>query len=319
MYLLYPLHFLAKEIRSPSSHCVICTNTFYTPFLSALLRNPKRKSIHLLYDLFPDVLVTAGKAMPNGLLARGIMWIVNFTMRNSDANVTLGKRLNAHIAARLPKWVPNEAIPVGTDCSLFRGSPISSENNKTINIIYCGNFGHLHEVETLKTLFKHPEFQSLPIRFRFHGTGAGMIQLKRECNVADKVSFAKGLSSVDWAQTMSSYPIGLVTMRHGAEKVLLPSKTYSAMAAGQAILAICPIESDLADLVLEHDCGWVVEPCEIESLIETLDTISKNHQDLHQKRVNAQNAARTYYDASPVAHQWHNLITKLQLKKCPAL
>jgi len=38
-------------------------------------------------------------------------------------------------------------------------------------------------------------------------------------------------------------------MAPGAEQVVMPSKTYSAMMAGQAVLAIAPEESDLVDLI----------------------------------------------------------------------
>jgi len=49
-------------------------------------------------------------------------------------------------------------------------------------------------------------------------------------------------------------------MTPGAEQVVMPSKTYSAMMVGQAILAIALVESDLVDLIKTAGCGWCVEP-----------------------------------------------------------
>ena len=68
--------------------------------------------------------------------------------------------------------------------------------------------------------------------------------------------------------------VAMVTMISGAENVVLPSKTYSAMAAGQAILAIAP-------------------------------------EALHGKRCRALSATRQYYDVKVVAKQWADLFENL--------
>jgi hypothetical protein len=56
----------------------------------------------------------------------------------------------------------------------------------------------------------------------------------------------------------------------------MPSKTYSAMMAGQAILAIAPEDSDLVDLIKAADCGWFVEPGDVAGLAAVIDAISSS-------------------------------------------
>jgi glycosyltransferase involved in cell wall biosynthesis len=124
---------------------------------------------------------------------------------------------------------------------------------------------------------------------------------------------------------MLSADIGLVTMRPGAETVVMPSKTYSAMVAGQAILAVCCLNSDLADLVLEHDCGWVVVPeaagaASLVSLLpgrvfsgaaglrEVLGLIASDPEQLQRKRANAYDAGHRLFSAAVVAKQWSDLL-----------
>jgi hypothetical protein len=65
---------------------------------------------------------------------------------------------------------------------------------------------------------------------------------------------------------MRTADVALVAIARGAEDVMMPSKTYSAMVTGQAILAVCPLASDLAETALGNDCGWVVEPGDVEGL-----------------------------------------------------
>ena len=55
-----------------------------------------------------------------------------------------------------------------------------------------------------------------------------------------QIQLGGGLSQAEWIATMESADVALVTMVPGSETVVMPSKTYSAMMAGQAILAIAP-------------------------------------------------------------------------------
>lgn len=320
MYLFYPLYFIAQEFRNPSSYCVICTNTFYAPFLSTLINRKHRRSIHLLYDLFPDALIASGKLASDSLIACFLHRIIDLTLKRSCANVILGRRLKQHIANRLLKSTPNEVIPVGTDCALFPPvHPTIMDTADPIKLLYCGNLGHLHDIDTLVSCMRSKRMEKLPISFRFCGNGAGMEQLRTAAEHYPAVSFSSGLKADEWVQAMIDHPVGIVTMRPGAETILLPSKTYSAMAAGQAILAICPRQSDLADLILKHDCGWVVAPGDTEALLDILESITADPNAIQSKRMNAQTAALKYYDARPVSNLWIKLFKRLERQTCPTL
>ena len=90
-----------------------------------------------------------------------------------------------------------------------------------------------------------------------------------------------------------------------------PSKVYSAMAAGQAILAICPSHSDLAAVVRDHDCGWVIAPGDTSALAETLRRIAQDPASVDEKRANAYRAARQHFCMPVVTQQWIELIKAL--------
>ena len=82
---------------------------------------------------------------------------------------------------------------------------------------------------------------------------------------------------------MESADVALVTMVPGSETVVMPSKTYSAMMAGQAILAIAPEDSDLVDLIKAAECGWWVAPGAVAGLAAALDQISADPEGLLAK------------------------------------
>lgn len=319
MYIFYPLYFFLYELFSPSAICVICTNTFYVPFLSTFIKRRKRKSVHLIYDLFPDALVSSESIPQNGLTARTLAKIVNMTIRRSDANVALGKKLKSHIIESHSIQNLISVIPVGTSCDMFDGLETSPESTSDkIGIFYCGNFGHLHDFKTLSDFFSKSVEISSKFHFQFSGHGHGMKCFKESLpsQLQNAPTFTSGLAEKDWIEAMTSNQIGLVTMATGAEEILMPSKTYSAMAAGQAILAICPSNSDLAELIREHDCGWHVEPGESKKLCEVLGVIVEDRELLLKKRNNAKQAAQVGYNSRSVAKQWSELFESLSPVRC---
>lgn len=91
----------------------------------------------------------------------------------------------------------------------------------------------------------------------------------------------------------------------------MPSKTYSALAAGQAVLAICPRASDLADTVLAHDCGWVVESGDCAGFRRVLEELSRDPGEVLRRRRNAWRAGHEIYDQPVLAKQWITVLTSV--------
>ena len=52
----------------------------------------------------------------------------------------------------------------------------------------------------------------------------------------------------------------LITIKHGLEGVVVPSKLYSTLAAGRPILVLAPEGSDAARVVRRLGCGVVIDP-----------------------------------------------------------
>ena len=160
-YVLYPAQLcgalLTQRIRALSSKSaeagelvVVSTNTFYAPLLATLLH---RKVVHLVYDLFPEALIHSGKWREGSIKVKAIRWITRRTLRRAHCNVFLGQRLKDYVES-IHGPVPNSAIiAVGADQSLFPHSPEARNEHLPVSaapiILYCGNFGNLHDSQTL--------------------------------------------------------------------------------------------------------------------------------------------------------------------------
>ena len=350
MYLVYPLqiclHFITQLEPGIS---IVTTNTFFAPLLAVLLSKKNQKIIHLVYDLYPDVLITAGILSEKSLIAKILHRMTLLTFRRCTANVFLGRHLLEY-AERNYGTIPNAVIiSVGSDGHPFRNGhinklqaipqiePIIQSDESKITVLYCGNFGRLHDYKTLAAALLNttskkanaPQKQNMHsgnfqgiFSFKFCANGLGLLKLKAALKIAPDcfivnlnngiiIKFYGNLSEKDWVEEMKSADIALVTMAPGAEKVIMPSKAYSAMVAGQAILAVCAINSDLGDTIRKHDCGWVVEPGDEPGFQEVLKVILTMPDVVSRKRLNSYVAGHCFYDSAVIARQWIWLFNSL--------
>ena len=100
-------------------------------------------------------------------------------------------------------------------------------------------------------------------------------------------------------QTLDRFPrllatadVGLVLLSREGTQASVPSKTYSLLAAGKPIVAICEPESDTARLLRDAQCGMRVEPADAPHLAAVL----REYRD-HPERVQVEGTkARTYFE-----------------------
>lgn len=333
-YVDYPLQ-LRRRVRREGAPLalVVCTNTFYAPWVA--MRSARRRGIpvvHWMFDLFPDVLILAGKVRPGSLAERLLRHWVRAMFDGAAANVFLGERLLAYAEAKFGPIPRAVVIPVGCDAEAFAdkepkgrrledvgpppaGVPSESgggpdtRSDPTISVLYCGNFGRMHDVDTLVGALAGGMPAGVQLAFRGNGAGFQVLGAAvRELGLGERVSLGGSLPEAEWLTAMAAADVALVTMKPGAEGIVMPSKTYSAMAAGQAILAVCPRESDLADTVLKHDCGWVVEPGDVAGLRAVLESLPVRSREVLEKRRNAWRAASECYDQKVLAVRWRDLL-----------
>jgi colanic acid biosynthesis glycosyl transferase WcaI len=315
----YPLRLLSNLwLANPRPIPIVSTNTFYAPFIAALLGPGSTPVINWVLDLYPDVLALDGQIARKGTIDRALTLLASATFRHSAASVFLGERLLSHAKARYGHVQNAWVIPVGADGTPFRKN-YPQQRSGPLEILYSGNLGRMHELETLEAVLCKRLPENLRITFRANGVGFRRLQatlLRCEGSGPQtknprQVVLGGSLGTCSWVPAMLAADVALVTLRSGAEALVMPSKTYSAMVAGQAILAVCPSNSDLADLVRKHDCGWIVEPGNKEGLSEAFARIASSPIEVLHKRRAAFEAGHKYYDQSAISARWLELLSSL--------
>jgi len=316
-YVSYP-HHLRRDLRAEGRNpiVVICTNTFYAPTVGVwAARHRGLRVVNWILDLFPDVLVESGTIAPAGVVDRGLARLVRATFASADANVFLGDRLKTYATGRHGEIPRAQVISVGADGQPFRTSvPEPRPGGQPVHILYCGNLGRMHEIDTLVEALRSPPSPGWTMEFRGHGTGYRRLH---SAVASPALRFGPGLPDAEWTLAMQAADVALVTLKRGAEGLVMPSKTYSAMVAGQAVLAICPRASDLADTILANDAGWVVEPGDVNGLRAILSALAQRPDDVLRKRRNAFAAGHQRYDQRVLSLQWADLLASLGERQVP--
>ena len=316
-YCVYPAWLvLSGASKNIGGLDVVSSNTFYGPACALLSKRQgcRRPVVNWVLDLFPEVLESFGPKLgrrPLRYLARATM---KFTFRRASANIFLGSRLLSYAEEIYGKIPNSHVIPIGADVSLFSRSEIDSRKERRgsgcISLLYCGNLGKLHDSGTwMEAIDKVGIPENL--RFEFRGSGSGMEGLSnwlRRTHNGSRVLIGGPLGDKDWREKMVFADIALVSLKSGAERIAMPSKCYSALAAGQPLLAVCSRESDLADLVINHDAGWVVEVGDSTRMGMVLKEIAARPELITQKGRNAREAAERIYASEKVGAVWDSVL-----------
>ena len=75
----------------------------------------------------------------------------------------------------------------------------------------------------------------------------------------------------------------------------MPSKTYTMMAAGAAILGVGPEDSELADVVRDFACGLHVRPKDPGALAAAIRRLHANRGELEAMKLAARRAAEEHF------------------------
>ncbi len=314
---------IIRRCRQTNSNTtrIVTSNPFFAPWLARVVSPKSIPVIHLLYDLFPDALEMTGMLRRDAFLSSVIQSLTRSMLSKCDTTVFLGERLRQHAEDRYGPAKLARVIPVGADGKPFSTYPPRMiPENEAVTFLYCGHMGKMHDFETLAQALSAPTaMRTEQQRWIFHSSGDGFRRLRDliETRVdRESVSFSPPVDDHRWTRLMRNSHVSVVTIAPQAENILLPSKTYSSLVAGQAILAVCSSNSDLADMLVEHRCGWVVEPGDVKRLQQTVQAIVENRQMLHETRMRAFRAGQQFFDMNPVADLWDELLEELDPARC---
>jgi glycosyltransferase involved in cell wall biosynthesis len=256
-----------------------------------------RGTRHYLWemDVFPDSLVILGELGERSWITRILTWIQDSIRKRADGIIALGPCMRERL---LERGIAEHLVHVAENWA--DGSRISVapyRDSGPLNILYSGNLGLAHDIETITGAMRH--FRNDPrFRFTFAGGGVKRKALERICEIENlrNVQFLPYASLDDMDRHLSQADIGLVTERPDHIGIVVPSKVYGLMAAGRPVLFIGPRRSTVDLMIRRFSCGWQIDAGDTESLIELLETLSSNREEVRSYGLSGRSAFDQHYD-----------------------
>ena len=289
----------------PGDRVMVVTNPPSLPFAIALACWLRRsKCLLLIHDNYPEILIAAGKARPDGWLVRFMNRLNKTLYRRAARIVVVGRDMKELVTHKLdgdssrivtiPNWAELESV-----------RPASREDNALLDelglkdkfvILYAGNMGYPNDLESIvtsATLLREKE----NVHLLFIGSGVKKRWLEE--SIKDL-----GLSNVtvlaprpreDQTNFLNACDIALISLVDRMLGVSMPSRTYNTLAAGKPMIGVVDAASELSRVISEEDVGWVVPPGRPDLLVQAILEASVEPQRLIEMGARARIAAKEKY------------------------
>lgn len=234
----------------------------------------KHRYVMLLHDAYPQLAVWVGTFKKGGLIEKVWHAMNRRIYRRAEHTIVLCKAAKRLVCdaygvdesrvSVVPNWADgDELFPIPKDQTDF--APANGFLD-TFTLLYSGNLGLYYEFETL--LDAAQRLSDQPFRLVFVGSGG------KKAWINDQVQ-ARGLTNVTVLpyqpfeklnDSLNSCDASLVTIAEGIEGISFPSKLYSSLAVGKAIVALSEPDSELRELVESEGIGIWAALGDAESL-----------------------------------------------------
>jgi glycosyltransferase involved in cell wall biosynthesis len=279
-YLSFHVAALLKGMRLSCPEVVVTlTSPQLVGVLGWLLASCKRtRHVHWCMDLFPDTAVLFGIVKENGFVHRACAFLTRRYLRSCRAVLAL----SSCMAERIRRYGVREdrlhIVPVWADGAKLK--PVPRHANQFLRehkledrfiVMFSGNLELGGDLDTLvealqelrddkEVLFvlisEGPRFE----RFRQMSAQAALTNVLL-LPYQDRDLLAHSLSAGD---------VHVVTNKNGLRGLRVPCKTYGILAVGRPILYIGEPHSETADLIRDHQLGFVIQERDVKGVVHAV-------------------------------------------------
>ena len=276
---------LIKLLRGRKPNVVVVDSTSPSLLVVAWLMRRLRRVpyVFVVHDVYPEIAIQLGIVKPQAMATRIWRRIYKRVYNRAERIVVLGQRMREVVLSSvrperrdrcivIPNWADGDAIvPRSSDDNPMRRELGLSDK---LVVLYSGNMGRSHDLDTL--VEAADRLQHLPdLWFLFIGGGgrrdevASMVR-ERDLQNVTMLPY-QPLEALPYSLTCGD--ISLVTLERGIEGLSVPSKMYSSLAAGLAIVAVMGSGSEVGDVIEEYGCGYRVSQGDVDGLIKAITAL----------------------------------------------
>jgi glycosyltransferase involved in cell wall biosynthesis len=144
-----------------------------------------------------------------------------------------------------------------------------------VTVLYSGNFGLGHDLETVLRAL-HGLNGDTNIHMLLVGNGRGIEDVRRLVSELklENTELRPPVPLEELPSLLAYGDIHVVAQKPRTEGLIVPSKIYGTLAVGRPVIFIGPEHCEVAQIVHDSSCGFVVAPGDVESAANALRTLA---------------------------------------------
>ena len=235
----------------------------------------------VIYDIHPDIVrESQWISLPEFLFDiwnRLMIWVIGVSAKV----IVLSERMKLTVSeSKLVPLEKIEVIPVWATPELVKFESSRPKDDVrhqlgipegSLLIISAGNVGIMQPVEVILNVAER--ISTLPLHILFLGGGSNWESVTNEAKnrKIDNVSFLPYQPIEFFKEIICSSDACIVSLGKGFEKYSVPSRAFTFFSAAKPVISVMERDSDIADIVLNNDCGWHANgESELKSIFEEM-------------------------------------------------
>ncbi len=269
------------------------------------------RHINWCHDLYPEVTPVLGIKLPDFFM-RFFMRLRRKSMNACDKVIVSGRCMAKYLTgdgldtckiAMVPNWPDMELSDpemIDEQDMLYEPQEFGGlrpfekqlKTNQRFRILYAGNIGLVHPIDTILDAAQKLEEQGSDVEFVFVGDGArfDFIVEERTRRGLDNIRLLPYQPISQLREVLESGDVHLISMKEDAAGFVVPSKLYAALAVARPSILIGPEQSETAKVIHDFEAGTVVAQGDVDALVSAITKYRENGKawfEAHRGAVNA--------------------------------
>lgn len=264
------------------------------------------KFVFISYDIYPEIALRMNSIKQEGAIERVMTRINRQVFQRAAAVVALSDEMRTTLL-RLRPQLDEDRVFVLPNWAHESCPSSDKAGDDILTIGYFGNLGIVQDVDTLLDAMDQLRSDQR-IRFLIVGHGSSFEQVQARTEDWSNVKMERFLTGELLLQALSSCDCCVVSLRAGLQGLCMPSKYYSYLQAGSAVISIMEPESELSREVIREGIGATVSPGDSEGLCHILTKMADDKRAVRAAGDRAAALYRSCYQRKLAMERYASLI-----------
>lgn len=275
--------------------------------------------VYMNWDLYPQIVENTINSLIIKVLCK--MWYYwNFkNYPKINRILTIGPRMADSIKKYTKSKINISVIPLGINTS--RLQPVEKKKNRFLLnnhlddrfiVLFSGKMGIGHNIELILSAAGQLK-EKEDIAFVFIGSGPKYCVIENYLrNYSGKNIYLFPWQEADmYPYSISCGDVAIITEEKATEGLMLPSRVFSMMSCGEAIIGICGKNDDLYDLVKNNKIGACITSGSVQELVDAIIMMYEDNQELRRMKERARELVERDYSDGIVKKMYRELFSEI--------